>query len=661
MGEAFTALQAVGWSERTGLPGTERGRRGGVVAVLLVVLLAFPAAAEEAGVLPTPVELEVIEPIAGEPLEEAPPDREPVEGPPPRPTEVRLPGAGAPGASPVTVGPPRVLSIRAGGRTVQLEVRPTSLAEEFLVAAEAPALKLLAEPFGATLQWDASAQILRCTGPRGDRTLALGQARLEGEEGREVAVPARLVEGRPHVPLSILEDFLGARLTFTGEGVVHLEPLIEQVRLEGDPRHPRLVVRSTAPVTFRSFALRNPDRYVVDIPGAVLDVPGPLVHHPDLGNVRLGQFQLGPAVSRLVIPTEKGVKVSPPSQRPARELAFELDLPGVEAPAESFALQKVLEVRLDPMLEGQRLVIATTGPVQYEWKRLLPPDNRFLLDIPQAVLVGPKRELEVEDPCLERVRISQFQSEPVPVVRVVVDLARPAETRLTPADDDHGLALEVHHREIDPGMAMLHGYGITAYPSPGGVICIDPGHGGSDPGAINRALGVTEKEVTLDLAHRLAEVLRRQGWNVVMTRKEDRDVSWPGSSAREELAARVQIANDMGADVFLSIHCNASVRPELHGTSLHVYKRSDRVLAEELLGSVLAGTRRRNNGIRRNRFYVLAHTRMPAVLIETAFLTNPEEGRMLANPDYRQVVAESIADGLRRYAARHLNRPVAER
>ena len=82
--------------------------------------------------------------------------------------------------------------------------------------------------------------------------------------------------------------------------------------------------------------------------------------------------------------------------------------------------------------------------------------------------------------------------------------------------------------------------------------------------------------------------------------------------------------------------CNASTNPSVNGTSLHYYKQGDLVLAQSLQGSVVAGTGRANRGVQKNRFYVLAHTRMPAVLIETAFLTNSNEGGLLSQPEYRQ-------------------------
>lgn len=562
----------------------------------------------------------------------------------------------------IVVGEPRPLTLQVGGDTLRLQARSTGVEDEFMVAATDPALPRLGKAFGAVVRWEPPSKLVVQRGPE-RLELGLGQERLpEAAGGRQLDVPARVVEGVPHVPVSALEDLLDVRVTIGDKGASGwVEPLITEVKLEGDGRRPRLVIRSSAPLSFKTFRLRQPDRFVIDLAGGVLDTPALRVTHPELGDIRLGQFQLSPAVARVVIPAVPGVKIVAPTRKPSQEIAFGLELSGVEAPAQDFPTQKITGVQVEPMADGQRVVLQFSGPVQYEWSRLLPPDHRFFLDIPQAVLVGPKQEFQLDGEFVDSVRVSQFEAEPRPVARVVVDLEQPAETRVVAGETPNSLVLEIRNRAIEPSMAMLKGYGTTSFPAGGGVICLDPGHGGSDPGCVNRSLGLTEEEITLDLCLRLAKVLRTRGWNVVMTRTDDRDVSWAGSSAREELGARVKIANDLGADVFVSVHCNASVSPAVNGTSTHAYKRSDYALAQEVHPSLVAATGRANRGVQKDRFYVLAHSKMPAVLIETAFLSHPEEGRLLGTPEYRQRLAEALADGLGRYAARYIKQTTAGR
>ena len=183
-----------------------------------------------------------------------------------------------------------------------------------------------------------------------------------------------------------------------------------------------------------------------------------------------------------------------------------------------------------------------------------------------------------------------------------------------------------------------------------GTIVLDPGHGGGDPGCCNRGLGVWEKDVTLDICLRLQEILTRQGWKVNMTRTTDRDVTYAGSPDLMELQARADVANKNNSDLFVSVHCNASVSPAVRGSAIYWYKPEDRVLAQylDVLDDRLGFEQ---DGIIQNSFAVLRLTSMPAVLVETAFLTNSTEGRLLATPEIRQKVAELLAEALGRYMA----------
>lgn len=182
-----------------------------------------------------------------------------------------------------------------------------------------------------------------------------------------------------------------------------------------------------------------------------------------------------------------------------------------------------------------------------------------------------------------------------------------------------------------------------------GTIVIDPGHGGSDPGCVNRALGTREADITLRICKHLASILRQQGWKVVMTRTTDRDVTYAGSPDRMELESRANIANEMGADLFMSVHCNASVNTGATGSSIHWWKAEDYAFAqaiEPVLGHAIGLDQ---DGLIRNRFVVLRHSQMPSVLVETAFLTNAREGAKLSDPEFQKVIARQLAGGLANY------------
>ncbi|MBP2652319.1 MAG: amiC 3 [Firmicutes bacterium] len=181
------------------------------------------------------------------------------------------------------------------------------------------------------------------------------------------------------------------------------------------------------------------------------------------------------------------------------------------------------------------------------------------------------------------------------------------------------------------------------------TIAIDPGHGGCDPGATGPT-GIREKDNTLAISLLLRDRLERNGAVTVMTRDADKEVSSPNASSEEELGARVDIANEANADIFISIHNDAFTNNTASGTTTYHYGDAEstklasyvqKCLTEEL------GTKDR--GARFASFYVIRYTDMPAILVEVAFISNPEEEMLLASVDGRCKAAESIFLGIVKY------------
>ena len=214
-------------------------------------------------------------------------------------------------------------------------------------------------------------------------------------------------------------------------------------------------------------------------------------------------------------------------------------------------------------------------------------------------------------------------------------------------------------------------------------VVLDAGHGGDDPGAIGSA-GTREKDVALDVVIRTGRMLVAKGVDVVLTRGGDQFV------ALEERAAR---ANASDADLFLSVHCNAADNTSAKGFEVYVLDVQSSRVADRLarrengarsessdIGGILAqmrladgGTRarhfadlvergvhaslrhdklqRHNGGVHGAGFHVLVGARMPAVLAELGYITTPSEERMLASDDYRQKMAEGLANAVFAYRA----------
>lgn len=214
-------------------------------------------------------------------------------------------------------------------------------------------------------------------------------------------------------------------------------------------------------------------------------------------------------------------------------------------------------------------------------------------------------------------------------------------------------------------------------------VAIDPGHGGRD-GGTSLQFGLLEKDLTLDLGLRLADILRQAGLEPVLTRAQDDEVS---------LADRAETANSNRADLFISIHVNwlpdrsargfetyflgysddpflnqlaaaenrdsgftiADTRSLLEAIYTDVRRKESRRLAQAVQGSLFDVLHTKNEdvvsrGVMSAPFVVLVATEMPAVLAEVACLSNDREARMLAIPGYRQQIAQGLADGILRYA-----------
>ena len=188
----------------------------------------------------------------------------------------------------------------------------------------------------------------------------------------------------------------------------------------------------------------------------------------------------------------------------------------------------------------------------------------------------------------------------------------------------------------------------------GKKIVIDPGHGGNDAGAIGPT-GVMEKTVTLKVALELRRLLEAEGAQVILTREGDTTVSAKGAKASdiEELGARCEVANRIGADIFISIHADSFTRPEARGTTGYYYSKSTsgrgQKLADCIRRNLVEQLGTPSRGTQPCNFYVVKNTDMPATLIELGFISNKEEEQLLNSKEGVQKAAQGILDGIEDY------------
>jgi N-acetylmuramoyl-L-alanine amidase len=333
--------------------------------------------------------------------------------------------------------------------------------------------------------------------------------------------------------------------------------------------------------------------------------------------------------------------------------------------------------------------------------------RRLALDFRPARLEGTAQTRSVDGEQVDRVRLAQRDGE---TVRVVLDLPGRDDVRFYRLDDPPRLIVDVGTRLAereargaarDPEGSPVAPPGATPPPSPAAPpsgeeegssrpvrrVVVDAGHGGYDPGAIGPS-GVREKDVTLAISQRLATRLRRGGFEVVMTRDDDRYVA---------LEERTAIANARRGDLLISIHANAHPRRSLSGveswvlnvaddryasrlaarengvdpddessqsdarrilTDLNARSSTDtsRRLALQVQREITGAVREKvgevqDLGVKSALFYVLVGARMPAVLVETAFISNRREEQRLASAKYQEEVAAAVARAVAGFAA----------
>ena len=346
-----------------------------------------------------------------------------------------------------------------------------------------------------------------------------------------------------------------------------------------------------------------------------------------------------------------------------------------------------------------RVVVYTTGRPDFEKHHLRrdpktgkPP--RIYIDMKGTVVpTRLQNSIPVADGLLQQVRIAQYDPS---TVRLVLDMKSLKESHAFAQANPPRLVVDIYGEKgkppgqprpaaiEDPGdkplpLSMQLGLKVRK-------IVLDPGHGGRDPGAVGRK-GLREKDVTLALARRLKPLLEAKGYEVQMTRTSDTFV---------ELKDRTKFANDQQADLFISLHTNASRSRKVRGIETYFLGvardraasetamlenavseiqvlsdleqilldlvnaenlRHSSMLAGDIQDSMYNGLRERfsnikNLGVKQAPFFVLVNAEMPAILVETSFISNPSDERLLASKGYRDLLGQTIFKGILNYIGR---------
>jgi N-acetylmuramoyl-L-alanine amidase len=515
------------------------------------------------------------------------------------------------------------VTITVDGQAVDFDVQPYIDSQSRTIVP----IRFIGEQLDYVFHWDGEAKEVTVNGNGASIKIWIGQKEaLVNDKKVAMDTVAVLNEGRAMVPLRFIVENMGADISYDQQ-----TKIVNVTKVEPDLGEPIEVISEKVAV----------------ISGSVVNIrSGPGTDFPALSKASFGAsfnvtarqgdwYQIalndrtGWVAGWLVNLRDTSNNTGLPSRS---EEPGERREEGLERPAPA-KLNTILRVKADVEDEDVFLAVRGEEKLNYTSFRLDNP-RRIVLDFPYSRLEDPDSliDLEVNHDLVQKVRVAQFDAEQV---RVVIDLAGAAGLTLVESKGDGRIL------EFKVGKPSIKGK----------TIVIDPGHGemkswgSSDPGATGPT-GLIERDITLDISLKLARILEAKGANVILTRTGDTTLT---------LSGRANVANDNNADVFVSIHCNANTRSTAEGTSTYYTNNGNgqaeirKKLASSVQAELVKATQRKNLGVLQANFAVLRYTNMPSILVETAFISNPEEEKLLANPDFRTLVAEGIGTGIELY------------
>ena len=542
-------------------------------------------------------------------------------------------------------------------------------------------LQLVTDYLGGRVTWSVKGEKVELEFPNLTITMHVGQeSALVNSTSYRLDVPVEFSQGDLMVPLRFIVDHLGLSLGFdekTGALVVHggfldgagtsvpatsvhapqPEPDLKDIIYIGGPRS-RVFVDVAKYSGYQTMLLTNPDRLVLDLFGVSGDaLPDRVVNGLIVQRIRSSLFDGNTVRIVFDLNAATGYKISP---WPEGGLEVEFN-------------HQLMDIGFERRDDGPTLLLEVTDRPHIEVINLVDP-VRLVLDLHDTTLIGSAVEFAVDDPAVRRVRVSQ--NNPA-VPRIVLELNAPVPLwDVTGGDGRYPLtlfegtaaeaqakrealareALEREERLRAEALKQAAAAAASAEALPdverdgpvaGRVIMIDPGHGGSDPGAIG-PYGTFEKEVNLAIALLLGALLEEAGAVVHYTRTDDVYVS---------IFQRPLMAQEAGAEIFVSVHANAYLDEHIARGTETLYNpnnEQNKILAECLQAGIVQELQLYDRGLRkRTDLAVLNGSKIPAALVEVAFLNHPDEEVLLRAPGFQAAAAKGLYNGIARYFAEH--------
>jgi len=457
------------------------------------------------------------------------------------------------------------------------------------------------------------------------------RATVAGVE-RNLPAPLSRRDGQLYLPVRAVAWHLGLAYRWDQDSrTIFLHPKIADITFSRLPDKVRVKITATAPLSYSAGLLKQPARIYVDVANADLFAAEQqiAVNEADLIAVRASQHSLNPDLVRVVLDLkQEPLEYYHSSADGGRSIVVDIPAPKLPPQVAEGAVT-VRSIRLERRSDTLcALVVEANGN--------LVAGLSTRRDPPQAIIEFSNAQLAAEevDGAHPQVESATAEQTGENQARIVLNLVRPQPAAL--ARRPNGVCVLIGRVPLDD---------VT--------VVIDAGHGGRQPGAIGPS-GLEEKTVNLAIALHANKLLREQGARVILTRRDDASLT-PVTSREElrsELAMRAGLANDNKADVFVSIHCNASPQNGPRRTGSEAYYTTPRSLglAKVMQQEMLKKLKLKDSGVRACSFVVTREARMPAVLVEVAYLNDPREEALLGSPEFRQRAAEAIVSGLQRFA-----------
>jgi N-acetylmuramoyl-L-alanine amidase len=432
---------------------------------------------------------------------------------------------------------------------------------------------------------------------------------IQGEE-KTLSSPPLLIEGNIFLSLKAISEILDFKYYVSmKDRYIKFISFINKVEILKEEKF-QIKIISTIPTKYKLEKLQFPDRIVVDFPESILNLEEKFykIEEGAIRNLRISQFTTNPYVVRFVIDLD--VPLNFKIFQKENETILEFN-------------KQIKEITYEVEEEKVKIKIRGTSPLSYIPAEYRNP-WRLVFDFSECILGIKEKEIKIEKGIVEKIRMSQFQIQPE-IVRIVIDLQTRSSFKIYPVEENREILIELS----------------TLIPSLNNkIIVVDPGHGGRQNGAIS-PWGIKEKELNLEIAKNLYELLILNGCLVIMTRTEDVEIS---------LEERVAIANLNKADIFVSIHNNSlPANPKIKGTETYYYTYFSKPLAIAIQKNLTEETGLVNRGVKTAGFVVIKKTNIPAVLVEVGYLTNKEDEEKLRDSEFKKKVALGIFRGIKEY------------